>query len=283
MAQRKITLEQATAFLNKLGADVEIVGNDATDASFNEDELFGVVDTAREPIITQKVKGGLEADINKSVSGKISSAVRKSLIEATGVDAAAIEGKDTKEATKIAIAHYAKSLGTDKDTAAAQLQEVVANHQKELARVKDEGLTTKQEYEKKIADFGVNQILSGMYATAKGIEPTANKQVLQDDFKLWLERNYDVRISEDSKNILPYKKGTDALALNDAGTQVVVLPELMEKFHTDRGQWKKDNRDVNPAEKLMLKTEPFHVKAGDKVMSPGDQVDAAMMAHLGMK
>lgn len=283
MAQRKLTLKQAQEFLNKLGADVELVADDATDIEYNEDELYGVIDSAREPIISQKLRGTLEADLNKSISGKISAATRKSLIDATGVPSADIEGKDTKEATKIAVAFYAKSLGTDKETAASQLQEVMANHAKEVQRLTGERETEKQQYQRQIASFGINQVLGGLYSTAKGIDPKANKAILQEDFKNYLERTYELRLSEDQKSILLYDKNNpEKLALNEAGTQVVQLSDIQKKYHVERGQWNEDNRQVNPADK-QINVKPFPVKTTDgKVLTTGNQVDAQMREMLGV-
>lgn len=255
MAQHKFTLKELLELNKHLGVDVEIVEDEAQSDFKRQDEpitidaLLTAIDTGREPIISNKIKGSIEGELNRSISGKVSAAVKKTLIEATGISKDKIEGKDTKEAVQIAISHYAEALGTDKKSAADQLKEVMEAHAKELDAEREGRKTDKGDFESKLSQHDKNNILSSYYGGAKGIDPKANKSVLQEDFLLWLERSYNVKVNEDKKGFTLYDKANpEKVALNQSNTQVVNWQDVAKDYHTSRGQWHEDSRRDNPAD-----------------------------------
>lgn len=283
MAQRKLKSEHLMQFFKLLtGEDVELVGDDSADEiSFEQDALLQLVDASREPVISQKIKSELESSIHGSVSGKISAAMRKSLAETTGVDVKALEGKDAKEAAKIAFEHYAKSLGVDKETAAQQLQEVMQNHANELNTLRQTHEQERAAFKMQIDDFSVDSILGNLYANAKGIPDTLDRTILQGDFKNWLRSQYNVEVSEDKKGLKLYDRNNpDKLALNAAGTELLRLEDIHMDYHKKRGQIHEDNRHVNPADTLPKITDTKVING--KPMSVGQQVNEAMMTKLGV-
>jgi len=284
MAQRKLTAKQLQQAYSKLtGEDVDLVADDNAETAYNEDEILSLVDANRSPIIEQKLRGVLEGEINGKVSGKITAAHKKTLIELTGIPAAEIEGKDGKEATRLAVQHYAKSLGTDKDTAAQQLQEVMSNHAKELEAVKGTLTAKEQEFQQKIASFGIKNVLGQLYANAKGIDPKAKKDILQSDFEQYLHGNFTVKLTEDGKDIVLYEKNNpNNLALNDARSQQVKLADIQKQYHVDRMQWNEDNRAVNPAEAIAKPKDHFVKGADGNMMSPNQQAESNLMEYLGI-
>lgn len=278
---RQRTAKQIIALLHSLGlADVEIVEEDKADAAYDQDADIKEIDGSREPIISQKIKGALEQDVHKSVSGKTLSAHRAALVEATGISADLIKDLNGKEATKAALAHYAKTLGVDKETAATQLQEVMGNHTKEIERVKGEKDKEIETLRVELSSFGINNVLAGMYSDTtkfpKGVKP----EILQGDFYSDLQRRFDIKLNADKKGITLYKKGTNEIALNAQGTLPIDLAAEQKNFHMERGQWNEDNRGQNPADTLKDKhTAP--VKVGNEVLSASAANDRALMEFVG--
>lgn len=281
MARKLKLSELQSIYQNLTGEDVEVVADDSTESEHDADAIINLVDVKRSPIIEQKLRTTLEADVNKHVNGKNMSALRKVLAEMTGVPAADIEGKDAKEATKIAFAHYGKSLGGDKEGLEQQLREVMEKHSQELEKERKGRTEDKANFDKQIARYGINNILAEMYANAKGISEKANKQILQADFLNHLERNYTLKLSEDGKTLKLYEIADPTkVALNKAGTNELVLADEMKQYHVDRLQWHEDNRDVNPA-KVVPHAPNQPIRNGQQVFTTEQQGHNNLAAWVG--
>jgi len=285
MAQRKLKLAEVLKSYTLLtGEDVEVVADEATDSAFVEDEILSLADANREPIISQKIKGTLESDINKNVLGKVSNAVKKELIATTGVPESEIKDKTYNEAVKISVAHYAKSLGTDKESAAEQLKTVMAAHELELKNRDTTYATKESEWQRKIDRYGIDAVMSQLYAGAKEIDTKADKAVLQSDFTEYLEKNYGLKVSADGKSIdLMDRADGTKLAMNKAGTQALKLSEVQKEYHKARNQWNENPANVNPADTLKSNVKDHFVKQGDKVLSPNQQAEQELMNRLGVE
>lgn len=280
MAKQKVTQKQLLEFLAQHGlADVEVVADDATDTSFNGDELLSMLDASREPIISQKVISAKQAELNKAAAGKMHNAYRKALNATFGIDISAIDGKEASEAVSLALEHFKSTLGDSDKASSEQMQKIMAAHAEEIKAEREARAAEKNSYEDKIAKFGINKVLSNMYASASKIPSTLKKDVLQEDFLNYIDGKYKLSVSEDGNSIHLFDKANPTQRVLTANNgQFLDINDVHKEYHTVRGQWHEDARGINPAKASAAPpVNNFPIKgAGGNIVSETEQKVAAM-------
>jgi len=206
MAMKKLTAAQAIAFLKTVGLDAELVEDakdsdmtakpeDATFVPTTMDDLIKLVDVNREPIISLKVKQELNESTHKDVTAKVYGGLRKQLIS-KGVPAADLEGKNEKEMADIAVAHFSKNKDADTEAINLQMQELIKNHESALQQTETKWKDKYTTLESTLTRKSILDNLKGIYKDAKGINPSANVDILAEDFLNDLERRANVKIGQ---------------------------------------------------------------------------------------
>jgi hypothetical protein len=248
----KLTKDKALDLLKSIGVDVELVDNDADiSPDFDANAAIALIDGARSPIIEQKVKGTLNADIHKSVTKKVYSGLAKKIVALTGIDAKDLEGKEADEMLDLGLTHLNTTTGGDKAAFAAQLKDVMKAHEAAVAKINADkeaevGTLREQLSQKQILD-----LLQGSYKTAKGIAPEADLNVLSSDYLNWLKTSAIVKVSADGKEIELYDKtNPETRLLNESKNGFAKIDDKMKEYHTPRGQWNEDARKVNAVDAM---------------------------------
>jgi len=269
----KLTNQNALDLLKTLGIqDVELVADDAA-SDYSQDAAIQLVDAARTPIISQKILTEETGKIHGEVAGKINNAIRNQLHKLTGVSKSDIEGKNSDEAMQLAFAHWAKTTGGDKEAFAAQLNEVMASKDATLTQKEKEWADKYGALESKYTRKEIMDGLNGIYATAKGIKPTANKALLAGDFLTSLESEAIVKYNSESKEFELYDKTNPAIRLLDKSKNgFAKVEDRIKEYHSARDQWHEDARQENAVEKMNTpKATDNYIEKDGKISSPLNQ------------
>lgn len=281
MATYKLTQKQLADLHKAIGLDVEVVADDAADASYNQDNLLLAVDASREGIISQKVLGAKTDEIHKTVSGKVNNAARKAIAELTGIPVADISDKDISEAAKIAFEHYGKKIGADKETIQKQIDDILEAQKAELSKI-NKGWEDK--YNQKVGELTEREVLEALAAAhkdAKGLPPGANIQMLAKQFKNHVESQAILKI-ENGKPVLYQKDKPELRLLNQAGTMPAEVNDFIKPYYSEMGLWHEDNRNIPvPPPGPVAHSHPVASPDG-KILNHVDQLLSAIPADYGM-
>lgn len=238
----KVTQQQLIDLLSKLTSQaVELVENEA-DSEFNEDGFLQSIDKSRSPIIKQL----LQKDIHGEAMRKTNDAYRKSVSAKFGVPLADLAGLESDEILEKAIAHYKENTPDSGKQQQTKIDEMLAAHQKEVARINSEWEQKHNEVTGQLTKKSMLDVLARYHKDAKGLPVDMNRDKAAEMFLTQLERMGIAKLNADGNDIEIYDRNDPTTRLlNQTKTATVGLSDLMKSHYSDLGLWKENTSDVN--------------------------------------
>jgi len=244
----KLTQKQMSDFLASLGLEgVEVVDNEE-ESTFSPDEALSVIDNSRKPIIKQV----LHNDIHKELAGVINRALRKDLSALTGIDAAEIDGIESKDALKKALDFYKESTKGEVNQSQKEWQskidDILAKHSEEKTKLTSEWENKYNQLNENLTRNGVIAALAKAHREAKGLPEKADREELAKLF--YNEHNGKtaiMKLNEYGDLKLYDPKNPEMELLNDNKTKHVGVNDLIKPYYSRLGMYNEDTREVNAA------------------------------------
>lgn len=259
----KLTNSQLQQLLGSIGvADAQVVDTDE-EADFSLDEALRMVDDTRGKIIRPQLRAEMEGEVQQSVAGKVGGTLERVLVRELNIDSK-VFNKEMKDPDKIqaALAAYKNRLTDEQKTTQQQIDEIMAEHTRQLE-------AQKQEYEGKVneatAKYTNSKVKDFLQAKLKDapLPKEADKGVLTEDFRSYLAGKFHLTYDESVQALGFFQKDkTDMPALNANKTAQIDVMDEAKAFFEPRGQWVKDMRNVNPATQLPPPTSTYKTSSG---------------------
>lgn len=276
----KLTIEQVSEALNKVGVqNVEIV-EDAAESDFDISEVLTAVDTARTPIIKQKVEAELTDSITSSKMGELNGMFKKMLAKTFGVSRSALDKFDTMdEAVEHVKTSFSDNFEGDKKAMDERYNELLTKFNTEKDTLNKEW---EEKYNKLDSDVQTAKQIELLHEKLKEAPITWDKMVAAKETLSHAKGLYDVKVEDGQLKY--YEKGTTRLALNKAGNEPLNHMDIAREYLEPRNGYAKDTRGEVPKELHKSgipkpETNPYiEGKVNDKRSASIDAVERARAA-----
>lgn len=281
----KVTTEQLLKFAQQIGANVELVEDDAQ-SEFDSNTLLSAIDENRKAILKPIIEDELRESVSTAIAGKVGGVLERALVKHTGIAAKELQGMSDTEKIDKAFTHYKSSFDTEKAEFAKQLDEVIANKDNERELQLTDLRTQLEVANQKYIDRDTKEYIASILKEAP-LPEGADRNVFAGDLLNHIRSKYNVKYDEAKKTVELYsKEKPDMPAMNaDKNARIGIIDEAKEYFEP-RSLWVKDMRDVNPASKMPAnhaqpkeQVKPVSNSAPDKAKAFMEQMNAALSAN----
>lgn len=271
----KATESQLIELLAKVGVqDVEIVEKEE-DSDFDASASLTAIDTARTPIIKQKIEGELTDSITTAKQGELNGMFKKMLAKTFGVSRSQLDKFDSMdEAVEYAKTSYAEQFDGDRAEMEKKYNTLLERHNEEKQKIENEWKTKYTQLEEE--QLTAKQV-EYIHSQLKDKPITWDRMIAAREILNHAKSKYDVKL-EDGK-IKYYEKGKNIAALNAAGNEAINDNDIFREYLEPRNGWAKDTRHETPKELPKKEVNPYiERQQGDKLSASWEAIEAARAA-----
>lgn len=241
----KGTQEQWLSLISALAAgNAEVVDNES-DSDFDLSSATSLIHSSVETILRPTLETELTESIKKEIAGLSGGTLRTTLGQLTGIDKNLLKDLKDKEAIKLAMEHYGKSIGADKEDVLKLVEKANQDKDTEWGEKYTALEQEKESWRSKYIDRDILSALTKELENAP-IPKTANREVIARDLKRELGDNYIIQYDEDKGALGLFMKDKPTIPAHVDNVPVKVF-DLAKGFLEPRGLWEKDMRNENPA------------------------------------
>ncbi len=278
----KFTQAQLIEAVKAVGVPVVEVVEEGSD--YTADSFLTAVDTAREPVVKQKVLPDMEAEALRKISGLVGDKLVAALSKATGKPRSEFKDIATdEEKIKFALDSFQEKYGKDTEGLREELATAVSKHNETLEKTKaDHEVALKASNDKYIAR-DIQSYIAGTVLKDAPFPDGVDRNILAADLMRHLQEKYNLNYDEATKAVQLFKKDNPAApAMNATGTNFVNPLDEAKEFFTPRGQWQTDMRRKNPGDAMNGKGEEYQQQNNNQPQNtdPKSQYDTALAAKL---
>lgn len=264
----KLTQQQLIAAVKAMGADVELVDDDAA-STYDLNEVLEAVDGNRSKILQPKWEQEHGENLTAAIKGEQNNRFERMLKNELNTDIKQFkDGMLLEEKLKIAIAGYKDTLQGEEQNTAKKIQELIDSHKSETESLKE----TYEAQVKSANDKYIGRDMKDYVSTQLKDIPLNKKMdrdIAMEDFYSHLQNKYHLSYDEAKKAVGFFDKANNAMPVLK-NNMMLDLKDEAKEFFTPRGAWETDTRNepYNPNQGQDYK--PVQPNNGQQPSNPTD-------------
>ncbi len=253
----KGTQEQILSLLTAVVAGgVEIVDKEE-DSDFDLQTALSNVHSNVETILRPTLESELSDKITKDIAGRSGGTLRTALSQVTGIDKNLLKDLKDSDAIKLAMEHYGKSIGADKEDVLKMIEQANSAKDQEWGEkytaIEKEANNWKNKFiDRDTLEWLDKELEKAPIPKKEGID----RKVIVKDLLRELKDNYNIDYDIEKKVGNLFMKDKPTIPANVDNVPVKVI-DLAKNFLAPRGLWETDMRNQPPAPATNQNGQPY--------------------------